>query len=456
MGVDNFDMFLPETTRFGEDAFGFSDSNWDSLVSELVKPEVNEFGCVDMSFDLTDTVGYSHDVIPHFPISVDSSFTLPVEKACNKKFLLPTKDMELKMSTEEFDAHVQKYISIYGRLSDAQAQKIKEQRKRIRNRESANISRKKKKNQQQIIRQENKNLREENETLKQQLKLVQEELALYKNRLCQTQAQPPDSKQDQFQKQNQQFQIQLQQKQLQKQEQQQQIFSAEQEEARKCIQQIQRSDFPPQEEAQSFPSLQQQQRLWRLNNHSVTVRPFVITSFVILFTFIIFIPFLPSQSQSFSPTISTNLTRGDFHGKKVTLNANSQSIELIPTNSAFPSFHAGNMIGGGGRALLMMDDISPNDNTTSSVSSAEDTEYYVIENEYYLEQYDSLTYVLLVQSPEDIEKGNYQDDYIDLIIPSQQGDSVIHLTSKIIAQEMQFIPGSSTFFPSISDNGFTY
>lgn len=438
---NDWDM-LPDDLFFGDIIQVSTNSN-----SPVTSNDSSPVGMLN-DFGFPDTTGYPYVKTNARNCGANDflKIQLPIEKSVSKPKLIPCKETELQMNSKDYDSHIQNYISEYGPLTVDEADKVKDQRRRIRNRESANNSRKKKKTQQQNIRAENAELKAENKTLKEEIERLKKELDLFKNQF--------QSHQDKFQYQSQD--IRLQKQQLQQQLQQQDVQNSGLQQVQSTIQRIQRNDHPPdysfqEDQQQSF----QQPQLWRINTQPVSLRPVILTSFIILFTFILFIPHLqttPITSTSSSSLLPNNLTRDDFHMKKVTMNPQSNALELVPTNEAFPSFIASNMIGGGGRTLLMIDDFSTPENSTS-VSQSTPNDYYVVESEHHefdLGDYEDLTYVLLVQSPSVIEQGEEIDsNYIDIIVPSGHENSILHITSKIVDKEL--IPGSSSYFPTISE-----
>merc|ERR1712137_786802 len=170
-----------DSTVFGTD--------WDSVVGDLSFMDILQQPAEQSvptigKFSFPDTTGYRYGAAPSLPVHEFGSsnlcpvpIELPIEKtAAMKPNPLPSKEMELKMNSAQYDQHINNYIAKYGPLPLKISEKVKEQRRRIRNRESANNSRKKKKNQQQTIREENKELRAENAELKEKLILLQHEL----------------------------------------------------------------------------------------------------------------------------------------------------------------------------------------------------------------------------------------------------------------------------------------
>ena len=333
--------------------------------------------------------------------STFTSLKLPISKGVKKELPeLPTKDMELQMDSESFDKFIDEQVRLKGPLSMNQLEKVKIQRRRIKNREAAKVSRKKKNQKQSAILTENIRLKEENSSLKAEISTMSEELSLLKAKLKELeqlqQIQPPEFIQTQ-QQQQQQFQNRLQQ------------FTRTDHDTEDFIQQQQQQ----QKNQQFF-----QTPLWRINSHT---RPaLVLTSFIFLFCFIFLLPY---QQKNITNSF---LNQASIIGENVDVNNN---FDIKHVNHNF------------GRTLKMFE---PSIDQNSTLSNSSDSNIHTDEfGTIFSDAMDDLTYILLLQSPEDI----YNDEItmIDLLIPTFDPNHVLKLTTKVL--EMQTLSSSQNYFP---------
>ena len=188
------------------------------------------------------------------------------------------------------------------------------------------------------------------------------------------------------------------------------------------LQQFTRTDH----DTEDFIQQQQQQKnqqffqtpLWRINSHT---RPaLVLTSFIFLFCFIFLLPY---QQKNITNSF---LNQASIIGENVDVNNN---FDIKHVNHNF------------GRTLKMFE---PSIDQNSTLSNSSDSNIHTDEfGTIFSDAMDDLTYILLLQSPEDI----YNDEItmIDLLIPTFDPNHVLKLTTKVL--EMQTLSSSQNYFP---------
>ena len=372
---------------FGADAL-------DALLRDV--SEVSWDGFLDLPLSCSWGEGFhSNPLSPsvgHLELDLGGSSSL---QPAAPSFMLPNKALELKLSSEEYDRHISEQLRLCGPLNPSQTLRVKEQRKRIRNREAASTSRMKKKSTTGSLEQDNARLKDENSTLHALVAQLSKDVEMWRER-CQQQEKNSPAQQNPSP-----------------------LLPLH---PRYPTPSSQSLVHPPKREEEPRPSPLQEPlegpvRLWRINNRPMShTVPVLFTSFVILFTVAFFLPFFGTPES------------------RIALLPPSNGVSYNPhaggPKAAAPRFHPPPVR----RGILTIQD-QANDSLALVIEDEEDTptvEPVWTEAAFHL---DDLTSVLLIQSLGDLHHTLDASSFgvIDLILPSDEPESFVLVSSQILS-----------------------